>query len=188
MDVLRQSKKWKQEATNLLQKSGIENILKKFGNVIFSGSYASDLMMSGDIDIYVVNKTFSKKRVLEIFNKLTNFCPFEGYLFFDWKRNKHPDFPSAYYIGLKKKISKTKWKIDIWFLKPTDLHKIDYFNLNSDEISKEQKLAILKLKDYRNKFFQNISSKIIYDMVLKDNISTIEGFKKFIKKINFNIA
>lgn len=180
-DALIQSKKWKQEAINLLQKSGIENILKKFGNVIFSGSYASDLMMSGDIDIYVINKDFSKKKVLEIFNKLANFCLFDGYLFFDWKRNKHPDFPLAYYIGLKKKISKTKWKIDIWFLKPTELHKINYFSLDADEISKEQKLSILKLKDYRNKFFQNISSKLIYDMVLMHNVTTIQGFRKYAK-------
>lgn len=180
-DILKQSKKWKQDAADLLQNSGIENILKKSGNVIFSGSYASDLMMSGDIDIYVVNKSFSKKRVLEIFNKLANSCSFEGYLFFDWKSNKHPDFPSAYYIGLKKKISKTKWKIDIWFLKPADLHKLNYYDLDADEINKEQKFAILKLKDYRNKFFKNISSKLVYDMVLMHKITTIQGFRKYIK-------
>lgn len=181
MDILSQSKKWKKEANNLIQDSGFENILKKFGDMIFTGSYAADLMMSGDIDIYVVNKSYSKKNVLEIFNELANFGFFEGYLFFDWKKNKHPDFPLAYYIGLKKKIKGTKWKIDIWFLTPNDLHKLEYLNLNPDKISKEQKLAILKLKDFRNKFFQNISSKIIYDMVLKDNISTVEGFKKYIK-------
>ena len=181
MDILKQSKKWKREATNLLRNSGIENILKKFGKVVFTGSYAADLMMNGDIDIYVVNKTYSKKRVLEIFNKIANFCFFEGYLFFDWKKNKHPDFPAAYYIGLKKKIDGTKWKIDIWFLTPNDLHKLEYFNLNPDKINKEQKLAILKLKNFRNKFFQNISSKIIYDMALKDNVTTTEGFKKYIK-------
>ncbi|MDD4994861.1 MAG: hypothetical protein PHW53_00070 [Patescibacteria group bacterium] len=181
MDVSKQSKKWKREAVNLLQDSGVENILKEFGDVIFTGAYAADLMMSGDIDIYVVNKSYSKKKVLEIFNKLTNFCSFEGYLFFDWKKNKHPDFPSAYYVGLKKKINKTKWKIDIWLLTPEDLHKLPYFSLKPDEISKEQKLAILKFKNYRNKFFQNISSKIIYDIVLKHNITTVKVFKKYIK-------
>lgn len=50
-DLLKQSNKWKQEATKLLGKSGLENILKKFGEVEFTGSYAADLMLGGDGDV-----------------------------------------------------------------------------------------------------------------------------------------
>jgi hypothetical protein len=184
-DILKQSCDWKKEADVVLKQSGIVNILKKFGEIKFTGSYAADLMMGGDIDIYVINKNFSKKKVLEIFHEVAIHCSFQGLLFFDWKKNKHPDFPSAYYIGLKtRNKNDVKWKIDVWFLKNTDLKKIKYTDLNNLKLTNDQRTAILRFKEYRNNFFQNLSSAIIYDAVLKDNIFSLNDFKKYIKNIN----
>ncbi len=182
INLLKESEKWKREADKIISTSKLQNILKKYGNVEFSGAFSADLMMSGDIDIYVVNKSFTKKNVLEVFNKLANLGFFEGYFFYDWKKNKHPNFPSAYYVGLKTKVKNIKWKVDIWFLTEDDLKKIDYYNLKKIKLNKKQKIAILKFKRFRDKFLINISSTVIYNAVIKNNILTIESFKKFIKK------
>jgi hypothetical protein len=180
-DLLKKSSNWKKEAANILSDSGLEKVLKKFGEVEFSGAYAVDLMMSGDIDIYVLGKAFTKKKVLEIFNQIVNFCFFQGYLFYDWKHHKHPDFPSAYYIGLKTRVKNTKWKIDIWFLTRKDLQNIKYHDLGELKLNREQKLTILKFKQFRNEHFPKISSFLIYEAVLKHKIKTLLNFKKFIE-------
>lgn len=180
-DLLKKSSNWKKEADKILSGSELENILKKFGKVEFSGAYAADLMMSGDIDIYVINKSFTKKKVLEIFNQIVNFCLFQGYLFYDWKSHKHPDFPSAYYIGLKTRVKNTKWKIDIWFLTREDLQKIKYHDLENVKLNREQKLTILKFKQFRNKHLSKLSSFSIYEAVLKHNVKTLFNFKRHIK-------
>lgn len=178
--LLSKSKRYRRLAGKILQESKIISILKDFGKVELTGSYAADLMMNGDIDIYVINSSFSKNRVLDVFNKIVKSCKFQGYLFYDWKSHKHSEFPSGYYIGLKTKKYNDKWKIDIWFITRKEVRRIRYFNLKEMDIDKEKTLVILRLKDYRNKLPQNIPSNIIYDAVLENNIFTVPDFKKYL--------
>ena len=180
--LLGQSIKWRKEADKILSLCKLVDILKGFGRVEFSGAYAANLMMSGDIDVYVISKTSRKGKVLEAFNQIANSCPFQGYLFYDWKNNKHPGFPHAYYIGLKTKIRGAKWKIDVWFLTEKDLRKVKYHYLKDVKLKQEQKLAILRFKQFRNKHLPKLPSFFIYEAVLKDNIVTLSGFKEYIGK------
>lgn len=179
--LLSESKRYRKMAKRLLSESHLISILEKFGQVEFTGSYAANLMMSGDIDIYVINKSFSKTRVLEIFNKIVRSCKFCGYLFYDWKSYRHPEFPSAYYIGLKTKKGDIKWKIDIWFVTKKDLANIRFLYLKEIPLNKKQKLAILELKKWRGKSPKYISSNMIYDATLNHDILTIPQFKEFLK-------
>ena len=186
-NLLDKSKRYKNLADKILQESKIVKVLEKFGKVEFTGSYAADLMVSGDIDIYVINRSFSKNKVFEIFNKIVKSYKFRGYLFFDFKSHRRPGFPFGYYVGLKIKKYNDEWKIDIWFITNKELQKIKYLNLKEITIDKKKKLAILKfksyrnkLKSYRNKVFPKTPSNVIYDAVLKHNILKLSEFKKYL--------
>ncbi len=50
------------DADHLLKKSDLINKLSKYGKVSITGSYDLDLMMDGDIDIFIINKDINKKK------------------------------------------------------------------------------------------------------------------------------
>lgn len=178
------SKRLKRTADHILSTTKLSRILNKFGIVKFHGGYAADLLMNGDIDIYVIGKSFSKEKVLEIFNTIVRSTTFNSYWLADYKKFTHKRgiFPNAYYIGLRTRIKNEKWKIDIWFLTKKGLKNIKYHSLEKNQISQEQKFAILKLKNWRNQYNKKISGYHIYEAVLENKIKTINQFKDFLKK------
>jgi len=181
--LLIESKRLKKTADRLLADSGLVTILGRYGQVTFHGGYAADLLMNGDIDIYVVSKSFTKKSVLKIFNAIVKSTTFNSYWLADYKKFTHKRgiFPNAYYIGLKTRVNGEKWKIDIWFFNPNELKKLEQFDIDKSNITHQQKLAILELKAWRNKYNPKISGHHIYQAILENNVKTIAGLKKFIK-------
>lgn len=51
-DLLIKSLNWKKDATKVLKDSNLLELLKKHGEVEFTGSYAYDLMLCSDVDIF----------------------------------------------------------------------------------------------------------------------------------------
>lgn len=186
--LLSKSKKFEKTANRILDSSKLPKILSKFGKVSFQGGYATDLLMNGDIDIYVIDKSFSKEKVLKIFNMIVRSTTFNSYWLADYKKFTHKRgiFPNAYYIGLKTRVKDEKWKIDIWFLTKKDVKNIKYYSLNKNQISQQQKIIILKLKEWRNKYNKKISGFHIQEAVLENNVKNIIQFKKFLKKLGIN--
>jgi hypothetical protein len=54
----------------LLKKSDLLKVLSKYGDVFIRGSYELDLMIDGDIDIYVVNDKADKNLAIKALNAL----------------------------------------------------------------------------------------------------------------------
>ena len=104
----------------LLKKTKLLDLFSKYGNVHIRGSYELDLMVNGDIDIYIIAKQFSKKSAMDLLSKLIINNDFLGYMFYDFVKRRKKGFPKCYYIGLKTKIASRKWKIDIWLMKSMD--------------------------------------------------------------------
>ena len=181
--LFNKSKRFKKTADKLLADSKLVKILDRFGRVSFHGGYALDLLMNGDIDIYVVGKSFTKDKVLEIFDTIVKLTTFNSYWLADYKKFTHKRgiFPSAYYIGLKTRIKDEKWKIDIWFLTPKELKKLKRLDIDKSNITQQQKLTILEFKAWRNEHNPKISGHHIYKAVLENNIKTTTGLKEFIK-------
>lgn len=69
-DLMKNSKKVKKEADLLIKKSDLLNVLSKYGKVFIRGSYELDLMVDGDIDIYIVNDKLDKKLAIRALNEL----------------------------------------------------------------------------------------------------------------------
>ncbi len=179
-----QSNKFKSLADELLAFSKLPQILEKYGHVRFVGSYATGLMMHGDIDIHILrDKEFSKQETLDIFNEIVASTKFNSYYIGDWNdSNVHPEFPYGYYIGLKTRIGDIKWKIDIWFLSIAEQDRFDRGNMDVTKIasSNEQREAILAFKKYRQENGVKISGQEIYEMVINKDVVGLDEFKKLL--------
>lgn len=177
-----QSDKFKSLADELLASSKLPQILEKYGQVRFVGSYAAGLMMHGDIDIHILrDKEFSKQETLDIFNEIVASTKFNSYYIGDWNDNNiHPELPYGYYIGLKTRNGDTKWKIDIWFLDVAEQERFDKENMDVTKLtlSNEQRDTILTFKKYRQDNGIKISGQEIYEMVINKGVVGLDEFKQ----------
>ena len=170
MDILlqTQSEQYKKNADALIAESGILDILKKYGEPIFVGSYAANLMMNCDIDIHVLReKPFSKEETLEVLTDFFRRERFNSYYIGDWNgTNIYPEFPDGYYIGLKIMFEGEKWKIDVWLMSKSEQERIEQeqFNIAKAVITQEQRAEILRLKKENNP--KIVPSQKIYEKVL----------------------
>lgn len=176
MNIIETSASWKKKADQLLLDKGLVADLSEFGDVHFTGAYAYDLMMHGDIDISIVrDSAYSTEEVLNIFNKLYLQRKFRSYFIGgDWDdARKGVEFPHGYYIGLKEKLDGERWKFDLWFMSKEEFNS--RFNNNGlKSISEQQKKLILECKKYRNENKLSMTGQEIYNQVLSGKITKVE--------------
>jgi hypothetical protein len=178
-DLMDLSSKLKQKAEVLLSNSKILEFLNKHGDTILTGSFSYDLMLSPDIDIYVITSN-PELETTSTLNQLIKQRYWNGYLFFDWynfRSNNHPEFPKSFYIGLKTTDGNYRWKVDIWFL-----DKNSYDGKENEwitaKLTKENKALILRLKDERNRNADKVSSYKIYDAVMNHGATSLSEIRQ----------
>lgn len=178
----------RKQADFILRKSGLLELLAEYGEVHVTGSYAPNLMTTGDIDIHVVNPTIRKAAVKRVLDGLIKQNFFDGYHFHDWVSHfgtAHAVFGidplKGYYIALRTVFRGTRWKIDIWFLKRPDCKGAHLMKLLEDKLTEKTRSTILKLKEMRDKRERkvNISSSLIYETVIDGQVSTFRHLLKF---------
>lgn len=181
-DLFDVSAQYKNQADEILEETGLAQSLEKYGQVLFTGSYAGDVMMSGDIDAEVVrDEAFSDKETLEVFEDLYFQNTFRSYfLKGNWDDPRlGNEFPDGRYIGLRYKLGDEKWKIDIWLVSVEESKKRDAnINISKVDLTPEQKKAILEIKKYREDNNLPISGQEIYNAVLNEGVMNVEEFKK----------
>ncbi|MEK7595349.1 MAG: hypothetical protein AAB443_02015 [Patescibacteria group bacterium] len=174
-NLLTKSSNWKKEADKILNNSDLLKVLRKYGEVEFTGSYSYDLMLCPDVDMFLILDTLSKTNVKSIVDALID----QGF----WNRIKYTNFlefphtryNNSFYIGLKADINGITWKMDIWLVSKdsvTDFRE----NWVTDKLTNESKLTILNLK--KNKKVDE-SSYDIYNAVLNHQIKTYKDFLKW---------
>lgn len=60
------AREWKERADGLLAQSKLVDLLERYGEVHFSGSYAYDVMMSPDVDIHLVLPAFTREHAVRV--------------------------------------------------------------------------------------------------------------------------
>lgn len=166
IDLIKLSNSLHNDADLLLKKTDLIKKLSKYGEVVIGGSYDLDLMMDGDIDIFVVNKKIDKQKSANILKDLIMYNDFNGYLYYDWTKRKHEGFPNGYYIGLKTNFKTIKWKIDVWLINKKFEPAQKLMNFIKLNLNEKNKKIILDLK-YKTKTKNlNLRSSDIYKKVL----------------------
>jgi hypothetical protein len=186
VSLVEQSHEFRRQGEELLSSSELPQVLGKYGELKFVGSYPAELMMNGDIDIHVVReKAFSKQEVLDAFNDIASHTHFISYYIGDWNgTNIHPEFPDGYYVGMKTKFADRNWKIDTWFISYDEQAKRDQekIDITRTPLSEKQRESILQFKKFRNDNNVGISGQKIYEIVINEGITELEDFKERLKR------
>jgi hypothetical protein len=173
MNLLNISDEYTKTADDLVQSTGLVQVLDKYGRIEFEGAYAGNVMLHGDIDIKVIRKdTFTVDDMFTILRDLHDTCGdnFRSYfLKRDWDDPRIGEqFPDGQYIGLKTYRGNERWKCDIWFMAEAesvrDRQKID---ISKIELSQKQRVTILEFKEYRKERNLKVSGQEIYEAVLE---------------------
>ena len=168
VDIFKLAKSFHDDADVLLKRTGLIKKLSKYGEVLISGSYDLDLMMDGDIDLFIINKKIDKQKSINILQDLIIQNNFNGYLYYDWTKRKREGFPPGYYIGLKTDFKKRKWKVDIWLVKEIYKPTEKLMNFIKSNLNEKNKKIILDLK-YKTKTKNlNLRSSDIYKKILHE--------------------
>lgn len=111
----------------LLEKKGIVSLAKEYGKIVYTGSYALDLMVWNDIDIQILahenidqRKAFTTIMYQVLQDPECNKCCIinsNGTLF--------KELPRGLYLGLEFVSPDLGgyWKVDLWFLEPKEYEK-----------------------------------------------------------------
>lgn len=181
------SKQFKKAADLLLEKTRLIELLEKYGNVHKVGSYRLDLMVDGDIDIYVIDQQFCKERAIKCLNDLISQNKFSGYLFYDFVQRRKKGFPKGYYIGLKTRYGGKKWKIDIWFMKTMDGISSRFIKKVVSRLNDEKRSKILEFKKIVKDKKIDLPSYVIYNAVIDGAADNMRKLIKFAIKEGYHV-
>jgi hypothetical protein len=181
------SQQVKKEADLLLKKTGLIELLEKYGDVHKRGSYELDLMIDGDIDIYVIDEQFSKERAMKCLNELIANNDFRGYVFYDFVKRRKNGFPKGYYLGLRTRLNDKKWNIDIWFMKTMDGVSNRFMKKVAAGLNDATRDKILELKKIVKDKKIELPSFVIYKAVIDGGIINIKQLTEFSLKEGFAI-
>jgi hypothetical protein len=195
-NIVEQSKKIKSQADRILKDSGIIEILQSYGEVKLAGSYALDVMLRPDIDIYVVASEHNWEKVLDIQFKISKSNYFREVDFVNWfdfsnePSNIDVWVPSVkgYYFRPIVPLEGELWKMDIWLITSEydkTSERTDYFKKLLDSADESKKSAILEIKEAMrkgNSYIDDVDGKLIYKAVLELGINTPDEFRSFLSE------
>lgn len=188
---LAQSMVIRKNADKFLAEKNIQEKLSSLGEVIFVGSYATDLMTWNDIDIQLVlPKNLNPLRTLtRLANDFLEDQDVQKIHMINFSPGKKEGMPIGVYLGVDYKIAnKEKWKVDIWSLSEADLDRSKKFNEHMlNKLTPEIRELILKLKFYliqKKDRVPKLASYYIYNAVFNEQIYEEQAILKYLQDKN----
>ncbi len=187
--LIEQSKATKAQADKILRESHILEILKEYGEVKIGGSYALDVMLRADLDLFVITKKHDWEKVIKIYDQLMRSKYFREFDFVNWVdfEDKSIDPMKGYYFQPWVPIDDQLWKMDVWLVTPDQYNgsqSTDRFKeLLDKETDDSKRIAILEIKEAMKqgkKYIKGVDGKLIYQAVLEHGIVDAESFKRFL--------
>lgn len=176
MDIIKFSRKTKQEADDLLKYGDVINKLSNYGKVVLTGSYKYDLMYGPDIDLVVVSDN-PEKSSYEAFLDFIEQRKFQKYQLGDFKKFPRKNRPKDIIVVLIHEYKGRRWEIEIWFKESlADNRNLD--ELISKATEKERQI-ILELKHQRHAAGvskHQLDSTTIYKGVLSEGKTKLKDF------------
>ncbi len=180
MSLIMHAENIEKEAKELLEISNILPVLECYGEIRFTGGYATHLMHKPDIDIHIISDDTSKKTAVKLLTDIIDLSFFRGHRFYDFVTHPKEGYSASYYIGVKVPFGKVKWNIDIWLLKEEDDTSLQCISLCT-KATLSQKESILKLKDYKEKNNMKVSGHWIYKAVIENHVTSPDGLLDYLK-------
>ena len=167
------------EATAILEGGGLRASLSRYGTVVVHGSYALDLMVWRDLDIYLVLTSLDVKPFFELGAELAELLDVHRMNFRNELVRSTEHLPRGLYWGIH-----GTWKIDIWGVDAAEAARLtEYESTVARELTAETRDAILRIKasvythsEYRRAF----GAKDIYEAVLRASVRDLDGFAAYL--------
>ena len=178
----------KKEADEILNEKGLLGILKQFGKPHVSGSYSLDLMCWRDLDIYLEAETINETNHFLLGGKIAAaFHPvkmsYRNELISQTKGLPHGLYWGVY-LGNERDGA---WKIDVWVVDPSACKELlNFCNVIKTKLTPETSRQILEIKSkcwQDSQYRRTYNSSDIYTAVLEKNVTNIEGFKEYLRKL-----
>ncbi|MBL7223647.1 MAG: hypothetical protein ISS72_07330 [Candidatus Brocadiae bacterium] len=113
------------EASRLLRERGIGDLLRSYGHLIYTGSYALNVMAWPDIDLHLVMEpdSLSLDRFFELGRELARLDGVDRLNFRNTCRAPVNGLPGGLYWGMRLDAGapSTTWKVDLWATEADDL-------------------------------------------------------------------
>jgi hypothetical protein len=168
------------EADSLL-KSGLIDLLGRYGEVHLTGSYALGLMTWRDLDIHIVRDAVDCMSFFGLGGRIADLLQPHRMHYRDERIGETPRLPRGLYWGIYLGDErKGAWKIDVWTSTRADFEPSRRFCADVQQrLTAEAREKILAIKsicwqhpEYRRSF----SSADIYEAVLDNEIKDADGF------------
>lgn len=170
---------FKNNADKLLYDFGLLNELKNYGTPYIVGSYAMDLMVWNDLDIYVSNEFMSTEKLYKLTSFILNtFHPV-------WYEAKKDIVYGkiAWFHGFETEILGELCNVDIWFFNNATITKALDFSKSIKQkliVTPELKEVVINIKqsliENEQYGFDKFSSMDVYSAVFEDNVRSNKDF------------
>ena len=180
VELAAKARAFQEGADQLLEESGLLNVLHQAGEVRMTGAYAYGVMLDPDIDIEVlVPDGGERSAAVALLQSLIDQNYWNGYLFYDHREKRspqpqHSDVPWAYYVGVKAPHGGHWWEVDVWVGDAQTLPPADDWIRNG--LDRRARRIVLSLKQARTVGQIRASGLAIYTAVLKHQVATVEQF------------
>lgn len=177
----------KKEADEILSQKGLLAILNAYGNAHVSGSYFLNLMTWRDLDIYLETENITETDFFLLGGRIASTFNPVKMSYRNERKAKTPGLPNGLYWGTYLGNERAgDWKIDIWAVDKSECQQLlDHCEAIRKKLTPEASLYILNIKSQCWKdpaYRRSYTSGDIYKAVLEKNITTIEGFKDWIRR------
>lgn len=180
VELAAKARAFQEDADQLLNESGLLNLLRQAGEIRMTGAYAYGVMLDPDIDIEVlVPDGRERSSAVALLHNLIDQNYWNGYLFYDHRekrspRPQHADVPRAYYVGVKAPHGGYWWEVDVWLGDSETLPLSD--NWVRQGLDPHARDIVLSLKQARTVGQIRASGLAIYTAVLRHQVATVGEF------------
>jgi len=162
-------------------------LLRGYGQVVVHGSYALDLMIWRDLDLYVHPRSvqISLPEFFQLGATIAGLLPVHRMHFRDERKIRSEGLPTGLYWGIYLADGPLgAWKIDLWAVDHDELERLmGYQRGLAARLTEESRKAIVEIKaavhrhsEYRHAF----GATDVYDAVLESGVRDVPSFASFI--------
>ncbi|HEY0604816.1 MAG TPA: hypothetical protein VGD58_17995 [Herpetosiphonaceae bacterium] len=165
---------------------GLLRVVSRYGVPHLSGSYALNLMVGRDLDLYLEATDLSLAGFFMLGGELADTLAPARMRFRNERLAQTPGLPHGLYWGIYLDQPKPAWKIDLWLVDSSQYHTLQStietiaarLTPSTRRIILEIKTAIWNDPRYR----REATSRDVYEAVLDQGAMTLEGFWAYIRQ------
>ena len=187
-ELLKRANDLQKEARRVLEDLSLFERIRKIADPELVGSAKTGLMIMPDIDIHAWMQHPDLARVSALMPEFAQLPTIQMVHFNNYRelrrdhRKDRISFPHAYYLGIRSIEPSGEWKIDMWFGERGSIG--DYDDSELGDISEEERLSILRLKEawHEGKGYRDgVISTDFYKAVIQHGVRDIPGFESYLK-------